>query len=75
MNRPAVALAALAIFGVVGCGVAIAQKSGPDSAPTAPVSDSFPAWAYPWAPDFKVPSDNGVATHVPDSTASFTVMQ
>lgn len=75
INRPAVALAALAIFGVVGCGAAFAQKSGPASAPTAPVSDSFPAWAYPWAPDFKVPPDNGGATHVPDSTASFTVTQ
>ena len=26
INRPAVALAALAIFGVIGCGAAIAQK-------------------------------------------------
>lgn len=75
INRPVAALAALAIFGVVGCGAAFAQKSGPASAPTAPVSDSFPAWAYPWAPDFKVPPDNGGATHVPDSTASFTVAQ
>jgi cytochrome c553 len=75
INRPAVALAALAIFGVIGCGAAFAQKAGPDSAPAAPVSDSFPAWAYPWAPDFKVPPDTGGATHVPDSTASFTVTQ
>ena len=76
MNKPvASVLGALAIFGVVGCGAAIAQKSGPDSAPAAPVSDLFPAWAYPWAPDFKVPPDNGGATHVPDSTASFTVTQ
>jgi cytochrome c553 len=74
MNKPvASVLGALAIFGVVGCGAAFAQKSG--SAPAAPESDSFPAWAYPWAPDFKVPPDNGGATHVPDSTASFTVTQ
>ena len=46
-----------------------------DSAPAAAVSDSFPAWAYPWAPDFKVPPDDGGATHVPDSTATFTVTQ
>ena len=72
INRPAVALAVLAIFAVAGCGVALAQKSGPDS---APASDSFPAWAYPWAPDFKAPPDDGRATHVPDSTASFTVTQ
>ena len=76
MNNPvASVLSALAIFSVLGCGAAVAQKSGPDSAPAAPVSDSFPAWAYPWAPDFKVPPDNGGATHVPDSTASFTVTQ
>jgi cytochrome c553 len=76
MNNPvASVLGALAIFGVLGCGAAVAQKSSPDSAPAAPVSDSFPAWAYPWAPDFKVPPDNGGATHVPDSSASFTVTQ
>jgi cytochrome c553 len=68
-------LGALAMFGIIGCNTAIAQKSGPDSAPSAAVSDSFPAWAYPWAPDFKAPPDNGGATHVPDSTASFTIAQ
>src|SRR6202789_820964 len=72
INRPAVALAVLAMFAVAGCGVALAQKSGPDS---VPASDSFPAWAYPWAPDFKAAPDDGRATHVPDSTASFTVTQ
>ena len=76
MKKPvASVLGALAIIGVVGCGAAIAQKPGPDSAPSAPVSDSFPAWAYPWAPDFKAPPDDGRATHVPDSTATFTVTQ
>jgi cytochrome c553 len=75
INRPAVALAALAIFGVIGWSAAIAQKSGPDSTPAPPISDSFPAWAYPWAPDFRSPPDDGRATHVPDSTASFTVTQ
>jgi cytochrome c553 len=39
------------------------------------VSGSFPAWAYPWAPDFKVPPDDGVARHVPDSAAAFTIAQ
>ncbi len=74
MNKPvASALGALVIF--VGCGAAFAQKSTADSAPAAPVSDSFPAWAYPWAPDFKALPDNGGATHVPDSTATFTVTQ
>ena len=73
MNKPlASMLGALAIFAVFGCDAAIAQKSGPDA---APVSDSFPAWAYPWAPDFKAAPDDGRATRVPDSTASFTVTQ
>jgi cytochrome c553 len=76
MNKPvASVLAALAIFGVIGCGAAIAQKPAPDAAPAAAAPDSFPAWAYPWAPDFKAPPDDGKATHVPDSTASFTVTQ
>ena len=76
MNKPvASVLGALAIFAVIGCGAAIAQKPAADSAPAAPASDSFPAWAYPWAPDFKVPPDDGRPTHVPDSTAAFTVTQ
>jgi cytochrome c553 len=76
MNKPlASILSALAIFAVFGCDAAIAQKPDPDAAPAAPVSDSFPAWAYPWAPDFKAAPDDGRATHVPDSTASFTVTQ
>ena len=76
MNKPlASILGALAIVGIVGGGAAIAQKSAPDAAPAVPTSDSFPAWAYPWAPDFKAAPDDGRATHVPDSTASFTVTQ
>ena len=54
--------------------VALAQA--PPPAPASPVSSaSFPAWAYPWAPDFKVAPDDGVPRHVPDSTASFTITQ
>ncbi len=30
---------ALAIFGIIGCETAIAQKSGPDSTPAAAVSE------------------------------------
>ncbi len=36
---------------------------------------SFPAWAYPWAPDFKAAPDDGIPRHVPDSTAAFTIAQ
>jgi cytochrome c553 len=35
----------------------------------------FPAWAYPWAPDFKSPPDDGVPRHVPDSDSTFTITQ
>ena len=75
MNRLLSLLAALAIFGVDRLRCRLCAKVRPDSAPAAPVPDSFPAWAYPWAPDFKVPPDRGGATHVPDSTATFTVTQ
>jgi cytochrome c553 len=50
-----------------------AMAQTPSSAPSS--SASFPAWAYPWAPDFKAPPDDGVPRHVPDSTASFTITQ
>jgi cytochrome c553 len=54
---------------------ALAQAQAPGS-PSAPASSaSFPAWAYPWAPDFKVAPDDGVPRHVPDSTQSFTITQ
>jgi cytochrome c553 len=38
-------------------------------------AESFPAWAYPWAPDFKSAPDDGVPRHVPDSDAAFTITQ
>jgi cytochrome c553 len=64
-------LGALAIIGVVACGAAVAQT--PNA--TSPPPDSFPAWAYPWAPDFKAAPDDGVPRHVPDSAAAFTITQ
>jgi cytochrome c553 len=67
-------LGALAIAGVTVCGAAMAQA--PNAVSLSPAaSDSFPAWAYPWAPDFKSPPDDGVPRHVPDSTAAFTITQ
>ncbi len=57
---------ALALLAVIAAsGAALAQNQ------TFPAS--FPAWAYPWAPDFKVPPDDGQPTHVPDSTQSFSI--
>jgi cytochrome c553 len=61
----------LALIGVVACGTAAAQTP----TATSPPSDSFPAWAYPWAPDFKAAPDDGVPRHVPDSAAAFTITQ
>jgi cytochrome c553 len=55
------------------CGASIAQAPSPTSASTS--AASFPAWAYPWAPDFKVAPADDVPRHVPDSTASFTITQ
>jgi cytochrome c553 len=68
------ALGALAIVGVAGCGAAMAQAPNAPS-PSVAASSSFPAWAYPWAPDFKSAPDDGVPRHVPDSTAAFTITQ
>jgi cytochrome c553 len=65
------ALAALMMIAMTASDAAMAQT--PSSAPSS--SASFPAWAYPWAPDFKAPPDDGVPRHVPDSTASFTITQ
>jgi cytochrome c553 len=62
----------LTVFGVALSGAALAQSPG--SVPSNS-SSSFPAWAYPWAPDFKVPADDGVPRHVPDSAAAFTITQ
>src|ERR1700686_5610550 len=67
-------LRVLVLIGVTASGPAMAQA--PAAASSAPASPaSFPAWAYPWAPDFKAPPDDGVPRHVPDSTAAFTITQ
>src|ERR1700743_2581523 len=63
------AFAALAITAAVTTSAAVAQT--PSSASAA----SFPAWAYPWVPDFKVAPADDVPQHVPDSTASFSTKQ
>jgi cytochrome c553 len=64
----------LAVVAMALSNAAMAQTPAP-AASTPPSSASFPAWAYPWAPDFKAPPDDGVPRHVPDSTASFTITQ
>src|SRR6202050_585793 len=64
------ALGGLAML-VAVCGAAGAQTPGAASSPPG----SYPAWAYPWAPDFKAAPDDGAPRHVPDSTAAFTITQ
>jgi len=71
----AFALSALAISGVVGRAAALAQNAGSGSPPSALMPGSFPAWAYPWAPDFKAAPDDGIPRHVPDSAVAYTITQ
>jgi cytochrome c553 len=68
-----IVLGVVTMIAVAVSTVAVAQAPAADSPPASPAS--FPAWAYPWAPDFKAPPDDGVPRHVPDSTASFTITQ
>jgi cytochrome c553 len=67
-------LGAVAIFTLAACGTASAQTPAASASPP-PAGGSFPAWAYPWAPDFKAAPDDGVPRHVPDSAAAFTITQ
>jgi len=56
-------------------GVAVAQTPNAVSTPSASAPDSFPAWAYPWDPDFKVPPADDVPQRLPGSTAAFSWTQ
>jgi cytochrome c553 len=70
-------LSTLALWGLVvavSC-VAVAQTPSTGSVQSVSPPASFPAWAYPWAPDFKVPPDDGIPRQVPGSTATFTITQ
>jgi hypothetical protein len=68
-------LSTLALFGLVIAvsGVSVAQTPNAGSTPSA--SDSFPAWAYPWDPDFKVPPADNVPHRLPGNTAAFSWAQ
>jgi cytochrome c553 len=67
------ALAAMAVTGIAVNAASMAQTQSPT--PASVPTSSFPAWAYPWVPDFKIaPSDDG-PQHVPDSAVSFTIKQ
>ena len=66
-------LAAVAVMGMAVNAASMAQTQSPTPASVPP--SSFPAWAYPWVPDFKVAPADDVPQHVPDSAASFTIKQ
>ena len=68
-------LGLMAMVAMALSSAATAQAQAPSSLSPSASSASFPAWAYPWAPDFKVAPDDGVPRHVPDSTQSFTITQ
>src|ERR1700694_4816498 len=68
------ALSVLVLIGVTASGPAMAQAPAAGSSPP-PSPAAFPAWAYPWAPDFKAPPDDGVPRRVPNSTAAYTITQ
>lgn len=64
----------LAMLGMAATSAAVAQAPNAPAPPSS-ASSSFPAWAYPWAPDFKAAPDDGIPRHVPDSSAAFTISQ
>jgi hypothetical protein len=66
-------LTAIAVMGLAVSAASMAQTQSPTPASAPP--SSFPAWAYPWVPDFKVAPADDVPQHVPDSAASFTIKQ
>jgi cytochrome c553 len=67
------ALAAMAVTGIAVNAASMAQTQSPTPASVPP--SSFPAWAYPWVPDFKIAPADDVPQHVPNSAASFTIKQ
>ena len=71
--KPRIFLVAIAM---TLCPLAVsAQQPATPVAQADSSAESFPAWAYPWAPDFKAMPDDGVPRHVPDSDAAFTITQ
>jgi cytochrome c553 len=73
-RRTRLSVGALAAIVLAASGAAVAQAPDAGSLPSTSPS-SFPAWAYPWAPDFKSAPDDGFPRHVPDSAAAFAITQ
>jgi cytochrome c553 len=69
-------------IGLIGAAVALwplmadaEQGAMPVAQNAGPAAEPFPSWAYPWAPDFRSPPDDGILRRVPDSDAAFTIAQ
>lgn len=63
---------ALIGFAIAVSSVAYAQAP---NAGAAPAPASFPSWAYPWDPDFKVPPADALPQRLPGSTAAISWAQ
>jgi cytochrome c553 len=50
---------------------AVAQTGSDRAAPSASTA-TYPAWAYPWVPDFKVPPADDVPQRLPGSAGAFS---
>lgn len=68
-------LTTILVAGLTGAQRASAQVATAPTSAHSGSADVFPAWAYPWDPDYKMPPDDGIPRHVPGSSASYTVTQ
>ena len=68
-NSRALGLILAAIFSFTAA--AVAQTRG-DAALFPAEPATFPAWAYPWDPDFKIPPADDVLHRLSGSTAAFS---
>ena len=78
MHKKVVTALTLLALAAASSGAAIAQAPNAQvqTAPPPPsVSDSFPAWAYPWDPAFVVPPADDVPQHLPGSSAAVSWKQ
>jgi cytochrome c553 len=63
------------LAGVFAAPVPVLGQAPQEAKPAAAPPVDFPAWAYPWLPDYKLPPDDGVPRRVPDSSATYTVTE
>ncbi len=54
---------------------AVAQTRSDAAVTSTSLTTSFPSWAYPWDPNFKVPPADDVLHRLPGSTAAFSSNQ